>query len=284
MADPSPSEPERATPEAPPPAAPRPEPAALDIESAEDKAIQLGAHWRRRRFLITLTVYAATWFLMVALIRTGTPSIVYAVFLAPFFLLTLAIALRTPKALRRAQKRTRASRLTWTNRLTIAVAVFVALYFPFSLLSARLVPYAPVFEFFFFAVGLFILYRFVGRAVGVAPSHEALPPATHRLHRQVILAIDDPHYQRTLFLNFEFVDKGRGGRTLARRLGDAMASVGIDEPRRNAVIEDLEEYRPGFRFGFGRGGRERRNSHRERRAQLLSTVYAKFNQALEQSA
>lgn len=257
---------------------------ALDVESAEDKAVKLGANWRQRRFLITSTVFAAIWLLMVALIQTGTPSVVYAVFLAPFYLLTLALALRTPKQLRRTIKRTGASRLSWTNRLTIAVALFIALYLPFSFVSNRLVPYAPVFEFFVFTFGLFILYRFVGRAVGVAPSHEALPPATHRLHRQVILAIDDPHYQRTLFLNFEFVDKGRGGKALAKRLDDAMESVGVDVERRRPVVEELEEYREGWRFGFGRGGKERRRTHRERRAQLLSTVYAKFSQVLENSA
>lgn len=255
------------------------------LAEEEERIIRLGAHWRRRRFLITTTIYLVLWFLMVLLIQTGTPPVVYGVLLLPFYLITLLIGLRKPKGLRRDQRPLRA-RLSFTNKLVLSIVVFLAIYIPFSFVSNRIIPFAPVVEFLLFAGILFLMYYLIGRSVGVAPSVEALPPPSHRRHKQVVLPIDDPHYQRTLFLNFEFVDKGRGGRSLARRLDGAMEAFGVEPAARETILEELEDYREGFHLWFGltRRGRERRRRNHERRNQVLRSVYAKFNQALEQSA
>lgn len=261
---------------------PRPE----AIEPSETRAVVLGPHWRLRRALVTSAVFLAVWLLMVALLHTGTPAIVYFALLLPFYVVALYFALRAPKALRRKRERTLRERLTFTNRLTLAILAFIAIYIPFTFVSNRVIPFAPVVEFFVFVAALYLLYRLVGRSVGVAPSLEALPPPTHRRHKQVVLPIDDPHYQRTLFLNYEFVDRGRGGRGLARRLDNAMEALGVAEPRRRSILEDLEDYHEGLHLGLGltRRSRERRRGRRDRRSQLLGTVYNRFNLELEQGA
>lgn len=254
------------------------------LAEEEERLVRLGPHWRRRRFLITTTIYLVLWFLMVLLIQTGTPPVVYGALLLPFYLTALLLVLRKPKELRRDQ-RPLAARLSFTNKLVLSIVVFLAIYIPFSFISNRVIPYAPVVEFLLFAGILFLMYRLIGRSVGVAPSVEALPPPSHRRHKQVVLPIDDPHYQRTLFLNFEFVDKGRGGRTLARRLDGAMEAFGVEPLTRESILGDLVDYREGVRFwlAFTRGGRQRRRRNQERRNQVLRGVYTKFNQALEQS-
>ena len=221
---------------------------------------------------------------MLAFIQTGTPPSVYLVLLFPFYLVTLALALRTPKRLRKpAAKKTRRG-LSFQNRVIAVLLAFGAIYLPFTFISNRVIPYAPLVEFFVFVGVLFILYWLVGRSVGVAPSLEALPPAAHRRHKQVVLPIDDPHYQRTLFLNYEFVDRGRGAKSLARRLDAAMEAVGVDPVRRGSIVEDLSDYHEGWSFGFTRTSRERRVRGRERRGQILKTVYTRFNQELEQTS
>jgi hypothetical protein len=272
----------------PPPviAVPPPERAEATGIAAEDRAVKLGTHWRRRRFWITTSVYGAVWLLMIGLIHTDTSSSsLFLVFLLPFYAMTLLLVLRRPRALRAREKRTVGDRLTWTNKLSLSILTFIAIYLPFTFISNRIIPFAPMVEFFLFAAVLAFLYRIVGRSVGVAPSVEALPPASHRLHKQVILSIDDPHYQQTLFLNYEFVDKGRGAKTLAKRLENAMEAVGVTTERRQAIIDDLEHHHEGFHFGAGltRRSRERNRGRRERRNQILRSVYVKFNQALEQS-
>lgn len=256
--------------------------AALDAETSD---IVMGQHYKRRRFLITSSVFLGLWLLMIAFIQTGTPPSVYFVMLLPFYIVALLFALRKPKALRQKRK-TQRERLTFTNKLTLAILAFVAIYLPFTFISNKIIPYAPIVEFLLFIGVIYLLFRLVGRSVGVAPSLEALPPANHRRHKQVVLPIDDPHYQKTLFLNYEFVDRGRGARTLAKRLESAMEAIGIKEERRRSIVEDLEDYHEGFSLGMGltRRAREKNRGRRDRRNQLLKTVYNKFNMELENRA
>ena len=251
----------------------------------ESTAIAMGEHYKLRRFLITSSVFLGLWLLMIAFIQTGTPPSVYFVMLLPFYIVALFFAMRKPKALRQKPK-TQRERLTFTNKLTLAILAFVAVYLPFTFISDKIIPYAPMVEFLLFIGVLYLLFRLVGRSVGVAPSLEALPPANHRRHKQVVLPIDDPHYQKTLFLNYEFVDRGRGARTLAKRLESAMEAIGIREERRRSIVEDLEDYHEGFSFGLGltRRAREKHRGRRDRRNQLLKTVYNKFNMELENRA
>lgn len=258
------------------------QPRVDDISRAESAELAIGPYWRHRRFLVTSAVYIGVWLLMVALIQTGTPPSVYFVMLLPFYIVTLLIAMRTPKQFRKKKEKTLRDRLSFTNRLTLAILAFIAIYIPFTFISNRIIPYAPIVEFFVFIAAIFLLYRLVGRSVGVAPSLEALPPANHRRHKQVVLPIDDPHYQRTLFLNYEFVDRGRGGRQLSKRLENAMESLGVNPERRRDILEDLDGYHEGFHWGLSRRGREKNQSRRERRSQLLKTIYNKFNLELEQ--
>ncbi len=255
------------------------------VADKETSEIVIGQHYKLRRFLITSSIFLGVWLLAIALIQTGTPPSVYFVMLLPFYIIALIYALRKPKALRHKQK-TQRERLTFTNKLTLAILAFVAVYLPFTFISNRIIPYAPIVEFLLFIGVLYLLFRLVGRSVGVAPSLEALPPANHRRHKQVVLPIDDPHYQKTLFLNYEFVDRGRGARTLAKRLESAMEAVGITDERRRSIVEDLEDYHEGFSFGLGltRRAREKNRGRRDRRNALLKTVYNKFNMELENRA
>jgi hypothetical protein len=271
------------------PAQVRVEPATLEGTNAaaaeETREIVQGRHYRLRRFIITSASFLGLWLLMIAFIRTGTPPSVYFVMLLPFYAVTLIFALRKPKS-RRLEQKSLKDRLTFTNKLTLALLAFVAIYIPFTFISNRVIPYAPVVEFLLFIGVLYLLFRLVGRSVGVAPSLEALPPANHRRHKQVVLPIDDPHYQRTLFQNYEFVDRGRGARGLAKRLDDAMEAVGIPDDRRAHIVEDLHDYHEGFSLGLGltKRSRERNRGRRERRTQILKTVYNKFNLEMENRA
>jgi hypothetical protein len=272
----------------PPPtiAVPPPEEAVAKQAAEESLAVKLGPNWRRRRFWTVTAVWAMIWLLSVALIHTESGPLVRLIPILPFYVITLLVALRRPKALRPQEKPKIADRLTWTNKLAISIGVFVAIYIPFTFVSNKIIPYAPMVEFFLFAAVIWFLYRTVGRSVGVAPSIDALPPSSHRLHKQVIVAFDDPHYQQTLFLNYEFVDRGRGGKTLAKRLENAMEAIGIAAERRKNIVDDLEHYHDGIHWGVGltRGGRERNRRRRERRSQVLRSVYTKFNQVLERNA
>ena len=265
---------------------PPPQEAIAKQTAEESLALKLGPNWRARRFWITTAAWAMVWLLSVALIHTESGPVTRLFVVLPFYLLTLYFALRRPKALRPKEKTRLADRLTWSNNLLIAIAVFVGVYSIFSFVSNRIIPYAPMVEFFLFAAVIWFLYRTVGRSVGVAPSIDALPPSSHRLHKQVIVAFDDPHYQQTLFLNYEFVDRGRGGKTLAKRLENAMEAIGIAADRRKAIVDDLEHFHDGVHWGIGltRGGRERQRRRRERRSQVLRSVYTKFNQVLERNA
>ncbi|MBI2078503.1 MAG: hypothetical protein HYT80_09075 [Euryarchaeota archaeon] len=261
-----------------------PEPPAQPSAAAlEEGALQLGPHWRLRRFIITTAAYLGTWMLMIAFLTAGTEPAVYLVLLLPFYLLTLLFALRTPKRFRRAEKKKKPT-LSFQNRLIGVLLLFVAIYLPFTFISDKIIPFAPLVEFFVFLGILLILYWLVGRSVGVAPSLEALPPAAHRRHKQVVLPIDDPHYQRTLFLNYEFVDKGRGAKTLARRIESALEAFGVDAARRASIVEDLSDFHEGWSMAFTRRSRERRRSGRDRRSQILRTGYTRFSQELEQTA
>jgi hypothetical protein len=258
-------------------------PVSADTE-LETKSVVMGEHYRLRRFVITTACLFGFWLLSLAILKIETDPIFYFIVLLVPYGIILAFALRKPKALRK--EKTIRDRLSFTNKLTLAILAFVAVYIPFTFVSNKIIPLAPLVEFGLFIAVLYLLFRLVGRSVGVAPSIEALPPANHRRHKQVVLPIDDPHYQKTLFLNYEFVDRGRGARTLAKRLESAMEAVGIDEPRRRRIVEDLEDYHEGFSLGLGltRRSREKNRGRRDRRNQLLKTVYNKFTLELENRA
>lgn len=238
---------------------------------------------KARRLLVTTAVFAALWLAGIPLLRTsGSPTLLLIVLL-PVYLVTLLFVLRTPKQRRRPKGRL-LERLGWQGRLMTGVAVFLAVYIPFTFVSNAVIPFAPLVEYVLFALLLLVLLRLAGRSSGVAPSLEALPPPHHRLHQQVVSPIDDAHYQNTLWLNYSFVEKGRGGRHLARRLDQILESNGVAPARRTQLLEPLAGYREPARLAFTRRGRERRTAGRERRSQMLEALFVRLNQELEQPA
>lgn len=255
------------------------------IDVGEEMAIKYNPHWKRRRVLVASAVFLALWLGSIAFIHAGQGLFAALYLLVPLYLLTLPLILKTPKKYRRFQPRkTLADRLTWQARLMIAVVIFLALYVPFTFFSNAVIPYAPIFEYLLFALAVLLLLRLAGRSVGVTPSLEALPPPSHRLHQQVVAPLDDAHYQRTLWLNYGFVEKGKGQRHLARRLEAILDANGVPAENKAEILEPLDAYREGFAWGLTRAGRERRRSGKHQRTQVLERVFERINRALENPA
>lgn len=246
---------------------------------------ELAAHRRskRRRFWVTTLVYGLLFLGSLVFVHAGQSALFSLTVLGVFYLLTLPLVLRTPRRLR-GRKPKGLERMGFAAKLMTSVAVFLAVYLPLTLVTNKIIPFAPLVEYVLFALLLFLLLRLGARSIGVAPSLEALPPPSHRLHQQVIAPIDDAHYQRTLWLNFSFVEKARGGKGLAKRLDELLEANGVPPERRGQLLGELNAYDDGGGLRlFGRG-RERRASDRDRRAQMLERLFANLNQELEYRA
>lgn len=165
-----------------------------------------------------------------------------------------------------------------------SIAVFLALYVPFAFFTDEIIPYAPIVEYVLFTLAILVLVRLAGRSLGVAPSLDALPPPSHRLHQQVVAPLDDAHYQRTLWLNYNFVEKGKGQRHLAKRLETLLSTNGIDTTRQADILAPLERYEEPFVLGLTRAGRARRRVAREQRSGVLQRVFDRINHELETTA
>lgn len=253
--------------------------------AAEDHAIKYHPHWRARRVAATTAVFVGLWAGSILFVHAGQSAFAALFLLVPLYLVTLPLVLRTPKRYKRYQKpKSLAERLNWQARLMIACGVFLALYVPFSIFSNAIIPYAPIFEYFLFTLTILLLLRLAGRSLGVAPSLDALPHPTHRIHQQVVTPIDDPHYQKTLMLNYGFVEKGRGHRALAKRLETLLGSNGVPDDRRTEILRPLEAHREPFGWALTRRGRERRRAGRDLRGQTLESVFATIQRELETRA
>jgi hypothetical protein len=257
-------------------------PPGVEVET-EDRELESYLATRRRRLWTTTGVFAGLWLLIVLLFTTEGGPIFVALFMLPFYLTTLLFVLRRPKHLK-GKTRPAIDRSTFYRRLMVGVAAFLIVYLPLTVFTNAIIPYAVLVEYVLFAFLLFLLLRIGGRSPGVAPSVEALPPPSHRLHQQVVAPIDDAHYQRTLWLNYSFVEKARGGKTLARRLDEILEANGVAPDRREGLLSELHAHSDeGGLHLFGRG-RERRSVERERRRQVLERLYASLNQELEYRA
>jgi hypothetical protein len=144
--------------------------------------------------------------------------------------------------------------------------------------SNKVIPLAPLVEYLLFAVAIFVLYRLIARSVGVSSSLQALPPPTHRTHRQVVGAIDDPHYQKTVVLNYNFLERGKGAKSLTGRLERVLLVAGVPPDERHVVLEPLEPFTGGLLdlFRGRRGSRQR-----ERRETALRTTFDRFTKSME---
>lgn len=251
------------------------------LRTTEEQELHKGQHSKARRLLVTTAVFAGLFFLGIATSDASSAEFLLLV-LIPLYLLTLPFVLRTPKRLRRA-KPPLAERLDWQAKLMTSVVVFILIYLPFLFFTDKIIPYAALVEYSLFAFLLTLLLRLSGRSVGVASSLDALPPPTHRLHQQVVAPIDDAHYQRTLWLNYSFVEKGRGGQALGKRLDEILEGNGVEATRRAELLAPLSEF-PEHGFRFSRRGREKRSKDRDVRAQALDQVYAQLTRELEQYA
>lgn len=269
----------------PTPALPKEETAPEVQAAMEEHDIKFNPHWKRRRVLITTTVYVLLWAGSVAFIHAGQGIFAALFLLVPLYILTLPLVLKTPKKYKRFKKsKSLGERIAWQARLMISVVVFLALYLPFTFISNEVIPYAPIVEYLLFTFAVLLLMRLAGRSIGVAPSLDALPPPSHRIHQQVVAPIDDTHYQKTLWLNYAFVEKGKGQRHLARRLESLLDANGVRPERKAEILEPLESYREGFAWGLTRAARERRHASRETRGHVLESVFARINRELENSA
>lgn len=252
----------------------------IEVET-EERDLEAHRRSKRRRLSITSVVFLVLAVLVLLTSEGGFASVL--LFVVPLYLLCLPFVLRTPKRLR-GRKPALADRMGFASKLMTTVAVFLAVYLPFTFFTNSIIPYAALVEYVLFAFLLFLLLRLGARTVGIAPSIEALPPPSHRLHQQVIAPIDDAHYQRTLWLNFSFVEKARGGRGLAKRLDEVLASNGVAPERRTALLAELHtvDDEGGLRL-LGRS-RERRASDRQRRVQVLDRLFDNLNRELENRA
>lgn len=254
---------------------------APGITLQEETDMRKYAHWKRRRFLTTTFVFFALWLGVLAIVHIEGALLAALLLLLPLYLLTLPFVLRTPKALR--AKHSVVDRVSWRARLMISVLVFLILYVPFTFFSNEVIPFAPLIEYMGFALLLLLLLRLGAASEGLAPSLEALPPPTHRLHQQIVAPIDDAHYQRTLWLNFAFVEKGKGAKDLSRRLDHILQANGVRPERRREILAPLEA-EEATRFTWTKRGRERRAAGRERRSQVLEAVFRSLTHELEQAA
>jgi len=249
----------------------------------EESELEAARRTKRRRFWTTTIVYVLLWICSLVFIHAGQNPVFSLVVLGIFYLLTLPFVLRTPKRLR-GKKPKLVDRMGFYSKLMTSVAVFLAVYLPFTIFTNAIIPFAALVEYVLFALLIFLLLRLGARSVGVAPSLDALPPPSHRLHRQVVAPIDDAHYQRTLWLNYSFVEKAKGGRHLAKRLDEILEDNGVEPQRRATLLAELSAYEDeGGMHLFG-AGRTRRDQERERRSRLLERLFAQVNQELEQSA
>lgn len=253
-----------------------------DIQIAEEEAVRFGSGWRRRRVVAISATYLGIWLLAIALIHVPGTALGAFILLLPAYLVTLAVAARKKRPKAKKTKEPLLSRLGWQTKVITAILVFLVVYIPFAFVSDRIIPYAPLVEYLLFALAIFILYRLIGRSLGVAPSPEALPPPSHRAHQQIVGAIDDPHYQKTVILNYNFVERGKGGRALMHRLERVLEENGVPEPRRQDILEPLEHTGGSGLFGFlGRGGRARQQRNRMRRESALRNALNRLNRELE---
>lgn len=256
--------------------------AADDIAISEEETVKFGGRWRRRRVIAISAAYLGIWLLAIALIHVPGTALGAFILLLPAYLITLAVAARKKRPKPKKTKPPLLSRVGWQTKVISAILIFLLIYIPFAFVSNRIIPYAPLVEYLLFAVAIFILYRLIGRSLGVAPSPEALPPPSHRAHQQVVGAIDDPHYQKTVILNYNFVERGKGGRALRHRLERVLEDNGVPEARRQEILEPLERSGGGGLFGFlGRGGRARRERRRMRRESALRNALNRMNKELE---
>jgi hypothetical protein len=256
--------------------------AGVEVE-IEERELEQARRSKRRRFWVTTAVYAALWVCTLVFIHAGQNPLFSLAVLGVFYLLTLPFVLRTPKRLR-GRKPKLVDRMGFYSKLMMSVAVFLLVYLPFTLFTNAIIPFAALVEYVLFALLVFLLLRLGARSVGIAPSIEALPPPSHRLHQQVVAPIDDAHYQRTLWLNFSFVEKSRGGRQLARRLDEILDHNGVEPARRATLLAELSAYEDGGGLQLFGAGRGRREQERERRARLLERLFAQINQELEHTA
>lgn len=268
----------------------RPAPTEAHIETSpgvevavEEQEIMDARRSRRRRFWITTAVYLLLWIGSMIFIHAGEGALFSFTVLAIFYVLTLPFVLRTPKRLR-GKKPKLVDRMGFYSKLMTSVAAFLLVYLPFTLFTNAIIPFASLVEYVLFALLVFLLLRLGARSVGVAPSLEALPPPSHRLHQQVVAPIDDAHYQKTLWLNFSFVEKSRGGRQLAKRLDEILEHNGVEAERRATLLGELQSYQDTGGLHLFGGGRERRQQERERRARVLERLFGQINQELEQTA
>lgn len=254
-----------------------------DIQISEEDAVKFSPGWRRRRVLAITAAYLGVWLLAVALIHVEGTALGAFILLLPAYLVTLAIAARRKRPKGAKKKKTPLlQRVGWQTKVISAILIFLLVYIPFAFVSNRIIPYAPLVEYLLFAVAIFILYRLIGRSLGVAPSPEALPPPSHRAHQQVVGAIDDPHYQKTVILNYNFVERGKGGRALTHRLERVLEDNGVPEARRNEILRPLEQSGSGGVFGFlTGGGKARRQRLRMRRESALRNALNRLNKELE---
>lgn len=255
------------------------------IEISEEQAVKFSPGWRRRRVIAISATFLGIWLLAIALIHV--PGVPFGAFilLLPIYLVTLAIAARRKRPKTKLKKKPLLERVGWQTKMITAIIIFLAIYIPFAFVSNRIIPYAPLVEYLLFALAIFILYRLIGRSLGVAPSPEALPPPAHRTHQQVVGAIDDPHYQKTVILNYNFVERGKGGRALTHRLERILEENGVPETRRQEILEPLERSGGDGLFGvLTRGGRSRRERRRMRRESALRNALNQLNKELEITA
>lgn len=206
----------------------------------------------------------------------GTP-IVALILLGPPYGLAMWLALRR----RRLREYDPDVPSPTAARVVKAIMVFLLIYIPFTFVSDEIIPHAAVVEYALFAVAVFFLMRMVGRSLGVAGSVEALPPAHHRSHQQVVGSIDDPHYQETVMQQFTFVDRGRGSRQLLDRLSTVLHANGVEFERIQEILAPIEQAGTGFLRSVTPGGRARSERARQRRLSALRNVIHHFNQELE---
>jgi hypothetical protein len=235
--------------------------------------------WRWRRAVVATLVFLGLWILGITFIDVEGIGSALLVLLVPLWLVTAAIVARPKKESQDGKGFF--GRIGWQTKLVGVIAAFILIYLPFTFISDKIIPYAPLVEYALFSLALFILYRLMARSVGVAASGEALPPAHHRTHKQVIGAIDDPHFQKTVLLSFAFVERGKGARTLIHRLDSVMAVNGIPDERRSEILSPLDTGGRGFFLVMTAAGRARRKKAQERRAMALRSVFTQFNKALE---
>lgn len=268
----------------------RPAPTETRIETGpgvevevEEREIAQARQSKRRRFWITTVVYLLLWIGSIVFIRAGESAAFSFAVLAVFYVLTLPFVLRTPKRLR-GKKPKLVDRMGFYSKLMTSVLVFLVVYLPLTLFTNTIIPFAALVEYVLFALLIFLLLRLGAKSIGVSPSLEALPPPSHRLHQQVVAPIDDAHYQKTLWMNFSFVEKSRGGRQLAKRLDEILERNGVQPDRRGTLLAELSAYDDGGGLHLFGGSREHREQERERRARVLERLFAQINQELEQAA